>query len=67
MADILIFKNICQKATSASFNKSDKEFALKLYKNNNFVAFKMQIHSFLHNFKGIKAKIANNIYLTLLL
>lgn len=49
MTNILVFKNMYQKAPSTKLNKSDKEFTLKLYKDSNFVAFKMQIHFSLHN------------------
>lgn len=58
MVDILLFKNMHQKAPSASLNKSDKEFALKLYKDSNSVTFKMQIHSFLHNITYFKYGVA---------
>ena len=49
MEDAFSIKDINQEATSANPNKTDKKFALKLYKNSNVVAFKTQIHSFLHN------------------
>lgn len=39
ITDILIYKNIYQESLLASPNKFDKEFAPKLYKNSNFVAF----------------------------
>lgn len=54
MANILISKYICQKDLLASLNESDKECILKLYKDNNFVAFKTQIHSSLHNITCFK-------------
>lgn len=43
---LLLSKNISYKALLASLNKTNKEFALKLYKNSNSITFKMQIHSF---------------------
>lgn len=46
---ILVFENICEKALSASLNKFNKEFPLKLYKENNFVASKTKIYPSLLN------------------
>lgn len=48
MGDILASKNMHQEAPLASLNEFNEEFALKLYKNSNFVASKTQ-YSFLHN------------------
>lgn len=45
LANMLLFKNISQKALSASLNKTDKALALKLYKDINAIASKIQIHS----------------------
>lgn len=41
MADVLNFEKTNQKALSASLNKSNKKFALKLYKDSNIVASKI--------------------------
>lgn len=49
LAVVLLSKNISYKGLLASFNKINKEFVLKSYKNSNTVAFKMQIYSFFHN------------------
>lgn len=38
--NVLLFKNISYKVSLLSLNKTDKEFALKLYKDNNTIAFK---------------------------
>lgn len=40
MANVLLTKNISQEALSACLNKTDEEFTLKLYKDNNTVAHK---------------------------
>lgn len=64
MANVSIFEDISQKAPSASFNKTNNKYALKLYKNSNIVAFKTQIYSFLHNatcFLNIKPLSVENI------
>ena len=49
MADISDSSKISQKAPLANLDKTDKEFALKLYKDSNIVASKTQIHSSSHN------------------
>lgn len=58
MSDILVPKDIYQKALSASLNKSNEEFTLKLYKDSNFVVFKTQIHFFSHNVTCFKYGVA---------
>lgn len=47
MSDITIVEETCQEAPSASLDKTDKEFALKLYKDSNAIyASKTQIQLF---------------------
>lgn len=43
IADILSTEKIKQKAPSASLNETDEDFALKLYKDSNAVASKIQM------------------------
>ena len=49
MSDVPIAVKISEKASSVSLDKTDKEFALKLYKDSNVVTSKTQIYSFLYN------------------
>lgn len=49
IADILLPKYIDHEAPLASFDKTNTEFTLALYKYRNIVVFKTQVHSFLHN------------------
>lgn len=58
MADLLVSENTHQEAPSVSLSESNKKFALKLNKNSNFVAFKTQIYSFLHNATCFKYRAA---------
>lgn len=58
IADILLIKKIKKQTLSVSLNKIDKDFAFKLYKNSNVVAFKIQIHFFLYNATCFKYKTA---------
>lgn len=60
MADILVSENIYQEASLASLNKSNKEFALKLYKESYSIASKMQIYSFLYNITCFKYRAVVN-------
>lgn len=45
MRNILIFENMRQEVLSASLNKSNEKFALKLYKNSNSIISKIKIYS----------------------
>lgn len=49
MANISDSEKSTQKAPSASFNETSKEFFLKQYQNSNAVVFKIQICFLLHN------------------
>ena len=49
MSVVSIAKKTSQKALSVSLNKTNEEFALKLYRNSNIIVSKTQIHSFLYN------------------
>lgn len=40
LVDVLLSENISHKAPLVSLNKTNKEFALKLYKNINTIVFK---------------------------
>lgn len=44
--DILDFEKTSQKAPSASLDKTNKEFIIKLYKDSNIVISKTQIYFF---------------------
>lgn len=49
MADVSDSEKTSQKASTASLDKTDQEFALKLHKDSNTVASKIQIYFSLHN------------------
>lgn len=49
IADITLSEDIKFEAPSANLDKTDKNFALKFYKDNNTVVSKIQIHSPLYN------------------
>lgn len=49
MADILMAEKTSQKALSASLDKTDKKFILKLYRDSNAIASRTPVHFFLHN------------------
>lgn len=49
MADVLDFKKTSQKDLSVRLDITNKEFALKLYKDNKIAVSKTQIYFFLHN------------------
>lgn len=56
IVDILLFEYIKQEILSANLNKTNDVFILKLYKNSNTVASKLQIYSSLHNKIYLKYK-----------
>lgn len=49
IADILDYEETSQKALSASFDKIDRDFTLKLYQNGNSVTSITPIHFFLYD------------------
>lgn len=49
IVDVLDWKKASRKALSASLDKTNGEFTLKLYKNSNFIAFTIHIYSSSHN------------------
>lgn len=51
---MLLTEEIKQEALSVSLNETDKDFALKLYKDSNAIIFKTQIHFSLHNITCFK-------------
>lgn len=60
MADIPIAEIISQEAPSVSLDKTNKKYALKLYKDSNAIASRTQVHSFLYNITCFKYEIAIN-------
>lgn len=56
MADILNYKKTSQKVLSTSLDKTHGEFTLKLYKDNNFIVFTIQIHFSLYNMTYFKSQ-----------
>lgn len=58
ITDISLTKEIKQEVLSASLNKTDADFALKLYKDSNAIASKTQIHSSSHNTTCFKYGVA---------
>lgn len=41
-----------------SLNKTDKDFALNLYRDSNAIIFKIQTHFFLYNVTRFKYRVA---------
>lgn len=58
ITDILVHEKTSCKALSTSLDKTNKKFALKLYKDNNTIIFKIQIYFFSHNVTCFKYKVA---------
>lgn len=58
--DMLLLKYIDHKALSTNIEKIDLEFALTLYKDNNTITFKTQVHFSLHNLTCFKYKTTVN-------
>lgn len=60
ITDIILTKKIKQETPSVNLNKIDKDFALKLYKYSNDIAFKTQIYLSLYNITYFKYGVAVN-------
>lgn len=54
ITDVSNFKKLSQKTLSASLDKINERFTLKLYKDSNIIASQIQIHFFLYNITRFK-------------
>ena len=58
IGDIISCKNIKSDTISAILEKTDEDFALQLYKDNNIIASKTKIYFFLYNLTCFKYRVA---------